>query len=270
MYENGIVISDYEADSLVPKYFSNPNYDGSSLLDLLSDVGWIQKNRIGDVNLYAPKNIVSNTDISKLTDEIYLLIKNEKRLLATESIVGYFKEKYRDVEDTTNLGQLILRLCRLDPRIEEKLPNKLGLYSSHPSVKDWRNHIVDILINEGVPLHFTEISEKVNAVLGLTDDNKLDVRRVHSILIENIEFSHTGVRGTYGLTTWGLRKEMTPVLVEEVLKKSGAPLHWRQIFNYVKKYKDTKEANILSILNTNKKFIKHGHGEYALEKNIDG
>lgn len=265
-YKNGVAISDYEADNLVPKYFNNSNYDGSSLLNLLSDLGWIQNNRIGDVTIYAPKDIILNTNISKLTEEIYWLIKNENKLLPTESIIGYFKKKYCTTTDITNLSQLVFRLCRLDPRIEEKLPNKLGLYSSHPSVKDWRNHIVDILTNEGLPLHFTEISEKVNTVLGLINDSKLDVRRVHSILIENIEFSHTGVRGTYGLTKWGLRKEMTPFLVEEILKKSGTPLHWRQIYNYVKRYKDTKETNILSILNSKKKFIKHGHGEYTLDK----
>jgi len=266
MIKNGIVISDYEADNLIPSYCNNSEYDGSSFLDLLSDLGWIQKCRIGDVNLYAPKDIISHTNIDKLTDEIYNLIKNENKLLSVESIISHFREKYHNTTDTTNLSQIILRLCRLDPRIEEKLPNRLGLYSSHPSVKDWRNHIVDILTDEGVPLHFTEVADKVNAMLGLTEDNKLDVRRVHSILIENVEFSHSGVRGTYGLTRWGLRKEMTPVLVEEILIKTGTPLHWKQIFNYVKKYKDTKEANILSILNTNKKFIKHGHGEYVLEK----
>ncbi|MFC1625870.1 DNA-directed RNA polymerase subunit alpha C-terminal domain-containing protein [Patescibacteria group bacterium] len=266
MYKNGIVLSDYEADSLVPKYFDNTSYDGSSFLDLLSDIGWVQKNRIGDVNLYAPKNIISKTNISKLTDEIYDFIKNEKKLIPIEVIITHFKEKYYDVVNNANLSQLILRLCRLDPRIEEKLPNKLGLYSSHPSVRDWRNHMVDILSNENTPLHFTEICEEVNAILRLMGDKRLDVRRVHSILIENVEFSHTGVRGTYGLTKWGLRKEMTPVLVEEILEKSGRPLHWRQIYNYVKKYKDTKEANILAILNSNEKFMKHGHGEYVLKK----
>jgi len=266
MYKNGIVLSDYEADSLVPKYFDNSNYDGSSFLDLLSNIGWVQKNRIGDINLYAPKNILSKTNISKLTNEIYDFIKNGKKLLPIEVIITYFKEKYHDVVNDVNLSQLVLRLCRLDPRIEEKLPNKLGLYSSHPGVRDWRNHMVDILSNESTPLHFTEICEKINTLLGLMDDKRLDVRRVHSILIENVEFSHTGVRGTYGLTKWGLRKEMTPVLVEEILEKSGRPLHWRQIYNYVKKYKDTKEANILAILNSNKKFVKHGHGEYVLKK----
>lgn len=266
MLKNGIVISDYEADNLVPSYFNNSDYDGSSLLDLMSDLGWIQKNRIGDVDLYAPRDIISGTNITKLNEEIYSMIKTEGKLVPVESIISHFKERYYENTDITNISQIVLRLCRLDPRIEEKLPNKLGLYSSHPSVKDWRNHIVDVLTDEGVPLHFTEVTEKVNTMLGLTEDNRLDVRRVHCILIENTEFSHSGVRGTYGLTKWGLRKEMTPVLVEEVLVKSGRPLHWRQIFNYVKKYKDTKEANILSILNTNKKFIKHGHGEYALEK----
>lgn len=265
MLKNGVIISDSEADNLVPKYFNNSTYDGSSFLDLLSDVGWIQNCRIGDVTLYAPKEVIPKIKISYITDKIYSLIKNADSLLPSEFIVNHFEHLFGEVRSFININQLVLRLCHLDPRIEEKLPNQLGLYTSHPRVKDWRNQISDILIHEGTPLHFTEITEKINSYLCTFGDKKMEVRRVHSILIESTEFSHSGIRGTYGLSKWGLRKERTPVLIEECLKKSGVPLNWKQIYNYVKKYKDTKEGNILSILNNNKNFIKHGRGEYILK-----
>ena len=94
----------------------------------------------------------------------------------------------------------------------------------------------------------------------------MDVRRVHSILIESSEFSHTGVKGTYGLTEWGFRKETTSELVEECIKKAGFPLYWKQIYNYVSKYKDTKPTNIMAILHTQNKFIKIGRGTFDVRK----
>ena len=108
----------------------------------------------------------------------------------------------------------------------------------------------------------------LGANLMVNTERQLDVRRAHSILIEDVAFAHSGIHGTYGLTTWGLRKETTPELVEECLKNAGFPLHWKQIYNYVSKYKDSKPGSITSVLETNKRFKKVENGMYWFSENL--
>lgn len=264
--ENGGIISDEEADILIPKAFDTKKYDGSSFLDLLSDLGWVQKNRIGDINFYASRDI-KPVDITKLMEDVYSHIKSSPALLSVENIFESLSEKRIEYKESKFItDQMILKICKIDPRIEEKLPDKFGLYLFHPSTADWCRQIVEILCEDDCPLHFTEISNKLNDRLALTSDRRLDVRRVHSILIENPEFSHTGVRGTYGLTEWGFRKETTAELVEECIIKAGFPLNWKQIYNYVSKYKDTKPNNIMAILHSQGKFVRVKTGTFDLKK----
>ena len=129
----------------------------------------------------------------------------------------------------------------------------------------WVSRMKKILEIEGTPLHFTEITNKLNDLIP-EDNRKIEVRRAHSILIENNSFAHIGIRGTYGLTSWGLRKDSVPDLIEECLKKAGFPLHIKQIFQYVGKYKETKEGNIFSVLESNSKFVKVNKKTYWLNQ----
>lgn len=262
--KNGLVINDEEADSLIPNIFDS-EYDGSSFLDLLSDLGWIQRNKIGDISFYAPKATLP-INLGVLMDKVYKEIQNSEELIKVGDLSDNLRKVSDEYKNYYNLNNLISRICKIDPRIEEKLPGLFGLYLKHPGTKDWRRQISSILQGVDVPLHFTEISDRLNEQLALTGDRRLDVRRVHSILIESPEFSHTGVKGTYGLTEWGFRKETTSELVEECIKKAGFPLYWKQIYNYVSKYKDTKPTNIMAILHTQNKFIKIGRGTFDVRK----
>lgn len=140
-------------------------------------------------------------------------------------------------------------------------------HSGNFSSKAWVELMRQVLETEQTPLHFTEIANRVNDLLSDTS-RQLDVRRAQSLLIEDKTFAHTGIRGTYGLTAWGLRKETTPQLIEECLKRAGFPLHWRQIYNYVSKYKDSKPGNIISVLEFNQKFQKIDGGVYGLSGSI--
>lgn len=116
-----------------------------------------------------------------------------------------------------------------------------------------------------MPLHYTEITNKVNNLFA-SDGQQLDPRRAHAILIGQPIFAHTGIRGMYGLTNWGLRKESTVELVAEFIRNAGFPVHWEQIYNYVSKYKDSPKLNIRSVLDLNGKFKRKGNGFYDLKQ----
>lgn len=278
LWENDGIISEEEADQLMPNIFKNIPYDGSSLLDLLTDIGWIQTYKVGEASFYSPKS--SGLNLSVLMTEIVQLLKNNGNLMNVESIVknlscktveipiqdmsqnaGFTTYEQKDVMASNKLIQLVSRCCRLDPRIEERISNHFTLYSLHNRRHIWAALISQILEKEGAPLHFTEISDKVNNVLILQGEH-LDHRKVYSILIGNNLFAHTGVRGMYGLTKWGLKKESTLELATGCIRLAGAPIHWSQIYHYISKYKDTKKQNIRNILYSNARFIDKGNGLY--------
>lgn len=265
IFRNGGIISAEVADTEVPKTLGGVTEDGSSLLDLLCDLGWIQSCRIGDIPIYSPK--FNGVSLCKLSEKIIALIKKENLGLDVISIIKQVNlfGKIKDIR--FNPQQFVLKYCKTDPRIEE-----IGLasvesevmfrhYTSGFAKKAWVVLIIRVLEEQQMPLHFTEITDKVNDLMS-GSERQLDVRRAHSILIEDEAFAHSGIHGTYGLTTWGLRKETTPQLVEECLKKAGFPLHWKQIYNYVSKYKDSKPGSITSVLETNKRFKKVDSGIY--------
>ncbi len=270
LYENGGILTDEEADNKIPALLGISAEDGSSILDLMTDLGWIQSNKIGDFCIYSP--LLDGVQLGTLTDDILNNIKKENIGITVQSIIKQ-SSILHSIRDSRFISKnFVLRYCQIDPRIEESgftlesisavadadLKIAFRSFAAYSSDK-WIKLMLNILEIEQMPLHFTEITEKVNDLIGNTD-KQLDVRRAHSLLIQNESFAHSGIRGMYGLTSWGLRKESTPQLVAECLKKAGFPLHWKQIFNYVSKYKDSKPGNILSILKFNRVFEETSNG----------
>ncbi len=268
LFRNGGIISAEEADTIIPEAFSDTGNDGSSVLDLLCELGWIQSCRIGDIAIYSPK--FDGVSLCKLSEKITFLIKKQDLGIDIPSIFKGVSMFRRIRDQRFNPQDFVLRYCRIDPRIEE-----IGLTSAQPEVffryytvghfakKGWVVLMTRVLEQEQMPLHFTEIADKVNDLLG-NSERRLDVRRAHSILIDDEAFAHSGINGTYGLTSWGLRKDSTVELAEECLRKAGFPLHWKQIFNYVSRYKNTKPGNITSILENHRRFKRVESGIYWL------
>ncbi len=272
IFRNGGILSAEEADLEIPKALGGINDDGSSILDLLCDLDWIQNYRIGDIVIYAPK--FGGISLSKLSERIISLVKSENLGLDVESIIRRNGLFIKIKDERFDPHVFVLRYCRIDPRIEEinltsnRTETLFRYYTSsgHFAKKGWVVLMSRILEEVQTPLHYTEIANKVNDLMG-NSENQLDARRAHSILIEDEAFAHSGIHGTYGLTSWGLRKETTPELIEECLRKAGFPLHWKQIYNYVSKYKDSKPGSITSVLETNRMFKKVDSGIYWLTEN---
>lgn len=271
LYDNAGILTDEEADIKLPQILKESQEDGSSVLDLFCDLGWIQSCSIGDIGIYSPK--LGGTSLYKLSETIISVLKHEALGLGVGDIVDNADfSSYEIYNEGFNFQNFVLRYCRIDPRIEElKLISNgekttFRYYSfGHFTSNVWVNLMIRVLEEEQTPLHFTEITNRVNDLLD-KDQRQLDVRRAHSLLIENEFFAHSGVRGTYGLASWGFRKELIPELIEESIKKAGFPLHWKQIYNYVSKYKDTKTANVTSALMNTKRFKNLGNGVYSLSE----
>jgi len=261
---NGCLISDQDADSLVPQIFANQPFDGSSLLDLFADLGWIQSHRIGDMSFYAPK--ISGFKLIDFMEDIFELLKKSAEPLSPTSILNKLPPIKEIQDDRLNLLNLITKNCSLDPRIETKIAGKFSTYRMTEYVVNlWIPLMIQVLEEARMPLYYTEIADRVNDKV-ISSNRHLEPRRAHSLLIENSSFAHVGIRGTYGLVKWGLRKESTVELAVECIKKAGFPLHWEQIYNYVGRFKDSPKMNIRSILDQSGKFEKKGEGFYRIKE----
>lgn len=265
LYQNYGILTAEEADKKIPEIVETKD-DGSSVLDLLNALGEIQKCVVGDIQIYSPR--LNKVDLCKLSEKVVAVIKKDNLGLGVDSIVKRINLLREITDPRFNQRDFVFKYCKIDPRIEE-----IKLISAKPEVifryytpghfekKGWIGLIDKVLEQEQMPLHFTEITNRVNDLIA-DSGKQLDVRRAHFILIENENFAHSGIHGTYGLTSWGLRKETTTELIEECLKKAGFPLHWKQIYNYVSKFKDSRVASIVSVLENNRKFKRTSSGVY--------
>jgi predicted Zn-ribbon and HTH transcriptional regulator len=237
----------------------NP-FDGSSFLDLLADLEWIQMFVVGDVHLYSV-NFRGST-LEDLVKEIIKVLENSKGILTVEEIVKILKKtnEFKNLE--IDLTEFVRKCTTILPNIEERITNGFALYSD--PFNKWGSLIIKVLEEESSPLHFTEISDRVNKML-VSEERHLEHRRTHSILIEKPEFAHSGIRGTYGLVKWGLKKESTTELIRKFIKDAGFPVHWEQIYYYVSKYKDSPKMNIRSVLDFSGKFVNKGNGFYFIK-----
>lgn len=264
--KNNGVMTDDEADEKMIDIIKTDKYDGSCILDLLVDLNWINKFTVSDTLFYLPKYKL-NTEL--ILTRIINLIKNSKKSLTLDEIL--LKQKFESISanlecDSGFISSRIFfqKLLKLNPKLEEIGHGQfIAAIRKGRSVEKWVKLIEEVLEKSNRPLHFSEVSNIINT--SFTLDKYPDIRRIHSILVEYTQFAHTGTRGMYGLTKWGFRKEPTLELVKECIRTAGYRIHWKQIYEYVSRYKKTSKLNIKSILESSGKFESIGEGAYAIK-----
>jgi DNA-directed RNA polymerase delta subunit len=142
------------------------------------------------------------------------------------------------------------------------LKGKWGL-TQWPSVnpKNIRDKIFVILLENGKPMHFNEISKAIKG----SDFRRKDVttQAIHNELIKDGRFVLIG-RGIYALKDWGYSKGTVADIITDVLKKEGGPLHRDEIVKRVLKHRQVKETTILLNLQGKKQFKRVAKATYGL------
>lgn len=256
---NGGLVTEEEADRFMVDLLGITGYDGSSILDLFSDLNLIQRYTLKDFLFYCPL-YRRQISLENFSEKILSVLKKNPQGISVSEIARAVPE-IKDVKKTEIIG-LVEKYCSLDARIEKATPLTYRLFR-RGKLKYYESLITKVLETEGTPLHFTEISYKTNKLLKEAG-HKLDERRIYAIVLTSGKFAHTGKRGTYGLTEWGIRKEMMPDLIEECIRKAGFPLRVDQIYYFVSKYKDTRRINISAVLNSNRRFLRNSDGSFSV------
>lgn len=127
--------------------------------------------------------------------------------------------------------------------------------------KNIRDKIYVILHDNKKPMHFSEISEAIQA----SDFRRRNVttQAIHNELIKDKRFVLIG-RGIYALKEWGYKKGTVADVIAEVLRKEGGPLHRDEIVRRVLKSRQVKETTILLNLQGKPQFKRVAKATYKL------
>lgn len=124
-----------------------------------------------------------------------------------------------------------------------------------------RDKIYVILADNGKPMHFSAIADKIKD----SEFKRKDVttQAIHNELIKDKRFVLIG-RGIYALDSWGFNKGTVSDVITEVLKKAGEPLHRDEIVKRVLKSRQVKETTILLNLQSKGEFKRVAKATYSL------
>lgn len=129
--------------------------------------------------------------------------------------------------------------------------------------KNIRDKIYVILLENGKPMHFSEIAKSIKNSSFKRKD--VTTQAIHNELIKDSRFVLIG-RGIYALSSWGFNKGTVADIIADVLKKSTEPLHRDEIVKRVLKSRQVKETTILLNLQNKSQFKRVAKATYALEQ----
>lgn len=128
--------------------------------------------------------------------------------------------------------------------------------------KNIRDKIYVILVENGKPMHFSEIANSIKSSSFKRKD--VTTQAIHNELIKDNRFVLIG-RGIYALDTWGFNRGTVADIIAEVLKDSAEPLHRDEIVKRVLKSRHVKETTILLNLQSKSQFKRVAKATYTFE-----
>ena len=111
-----------------------------------------------------------------------------------------------------------------------------------------REKAIIVLKEEGKPMHFSEITDAINAA-GLNKGNRKSHKQtVHNELIKDENFVLVG-RGIYALESWGYTEGTVEDVIKNILKDSREPLSVDEIVKSVLKIRKVSPSTVKTNLN---------------------
>lgn len=151
--------------------------------------------------------------------------------------------------------------------IEEGPTGELGL-KHWPEIKPRgvRDRAFLVLRQEGDPLHFNNVTKKINEKFPKCKGNeKVEAlpQTVHNELIKDERFVLVG-RGIYALKDWGYKEGTVKDIIAQVLDEHGS-LSRDEIVDKVLDQRVVKENTVLLNLQNEDRFEKNSDGNYTLK-----
>lgn len=278
--EYGGIVEEY---FLIDKFFNGLNDNEKSFVEFLLSKVLIedliqQKTKDGNKIFYQLKGFASNL-LDKTIKDVVDVLEDIKEPLHIDDIFAKldFKKiiqnvdkkvldlyKTSDIDDNTFFKKTLESYLNVSDSVKRNVFGMWGTKSwKTVSPKRMSDKIYLILSREGKPLHFKEITEKINES-GFDKKPARDVT-VHNELIIDDRYVLVG-RGIYALKSWGYKKGAVADIIEEIIKENNGPMTKSDILEKVSKQRIVKDSTIYLSLTNDKRFKKISAGKYDLTK----
>jgi len=205
-------------------------------------------------------------DLIKLSFELDAFKENADKLVSANkfdlasALAGY--ENFQDGE-LINKYKPIYSVLRATRHLEE---NKFGVWGEADLPEIRPRTVADkiylVLKDAGQPLHFREITERINRVF---TDKPANSATVHNELILDDRYVLVG-RGIYALKESGYQAGRVVDIVSRVLRQARRPLSKEEVIKKVLEQRLVKPATINFILANKELFQKLPDGTYTLKE----
>lgn len=156
--------------------------------------------------------------------------------------------------------EALMTYLRVATTVERNPFNEFGLRSWGSIVpKRMNDKILLVMRKHGQPMHFQEITQKINEI-GF-DSRQAYPPTVHNELILNKEYVLVG-RGIYALKEWGYKPGVVADVILALLHDGGRPMTRDEIVEAVLKQRMVKRNTIHLALTNKKLFQKRTDGSY--------
>lgn len=180
-----------------------------------------------------------------------------ERLLDALKATAWWKEQGHELSD-----EAVMTYLGVATSIEKNPYNEFGLRSWGSIVpKRMNDKILLVMRKHGQPMHFQEITQKINET-GF-DSRQAYPPTVHNELILNKEYVLVG-RGIYALKEWGYKPGVVADVIIDVLRVAQHPMTRDEIVAAVLKQRMVKRNTIHLALTNKKIFLKRSDGAYEL------
>lgn len=189
--------------------------------------------------------------------------KSSKRSIDFDSLVNLARQSVKK-EGTNEFSHNSIR-SYLDVN-KVVLENILGEWGHHkwPHInpKSVKDKAYLALKREKKPLHFTEITDRINSFW--SGKKPTNNQTVHNELIKDNRFVLIG-RGIYALKEWGYRPGVVLDVIMEIMKEKGGTMDQESIINAVMERRQVKRNTIILNLQNKKCFEKLPNKVYRLK-----
>lgn len=214
-----------------------------------------------DFHPYLRDKSLSDYTLKFVSGQLINQLNKYGNVKSIEKLCIDLKNNLKDVEfDVVKMKSLV----GIDKRLTILDNELVGLLEwRHINPRTLRDKILYILRSDKKPMHFLDISKKIE---GIKFDNRtINVQAVHNELIRHDNFVLIG-RGIYALSEWGYESGTVTNVIGKLLQEKGE-LSQDEIVNQVLKQRQVKKITILLALKNSEKFERVGRKMYKLVKN---
>lgn len=191
-----------------------------------------------------------------LIDFLIDYLADKKEVVAAKKLYSVAKNKEKNLCD-----KAIFSYLDTSKRIFQNHFGDYGLFDwPEVSPRGVKDKAYLVLKKENQPLHFRQITELINQLIG--DKKTAYVQTVHNELIKDPRFVLIG-RGIYALSDWGYEPGTVLDMITAIIKTDG-PQTKDQLLKRVLAKRLVKENTVLINLQNRNSFIRGKNGRYNL------